>query len=466
MKITLRPTAKQHQAYQALNDPLVNLVFMGGGAGGGKSWLICESRLINAYRFPGYKSFIGREELKRLMQSTYQTWIKVCKFHEIPAEDWHLNGQYNYIQFANGSRIDLLDLKFAPGDPLYERFGSTEYSDGAIEEAGEVHFLAYDVLKSRIGRHLNKELGIIPNTLATGNPKKNWTYDIYKQDKEGKLPRSTVFIQSLYRDNPHTAETYGQQLDQIKDPITRARLRDGEWEYDDSPNTMIAYNQITDMFTMTAAISQEKFLVVDAARFGGDKIVFSLWRGLDCYRIFYKVKQGIDQTILDIKELARDEQIPYSQILVDEDGVGGGIIDGLQGIKGFVANRTPFPIKDTVTGADKPANFSGLKAQCAYRFAELANAHQIAIKCEDVQIKKEIIEEIEQLKTKDADSDGKLKIIPKDEIKAAIGRSPDFLDTFIMRMYFEFDKRRGTVALEVEYIEPKIEEPTYSDIGI
>lgn len=119
MEITLRPTYKQHLAYQALEDPNIDTVFLGGGAGGGKSWTICESRLIKCYRYPGYKSYIGREELKRLMQSTYLTWVKVCAFHNIPRDDWKLNGQYNYIEFKNGSRIDLLDLKFLPTDPLY-----------------------------------------------------------------------------------------------------------------------------------------------------------------------------------------------------------------------------------------------------------------------------------------------------------------------------------------------------------
>ena len=33
---------------------------------------------------------------------------KVCSYHKIPEGDWKLNGQYNYIEFFNGSKIDLL----------------------------------------------------------------------------------------------------------------------------------------------------------------------------------------------------------------------------------------------------------------------------------------------------------------------------------------------------------------------
>src|SRR5438552_2965143 len=108
----ITPTWKQHLAWQAWHDPVVRFPLFGGGAGGGKSWWICEVQLTQAYQYPGIKSFIAREELTRLMQSTYVTWTKVCAHHRIPKADWKLNGQYHYIQFRNGSRIDLLDIKY------------------------------------------------------------------------------------------------------------------------------------------------------------------------------------------------------------------------------------------------------------------------------------------------------------------------------------------------------------------
>jgi hypothetical protein len=45
--------------------------------------------------------------------------------------------------------------------------------------------------------------------------------------------------------------------------------------------------------------------------------------------------------------------------------------------------------------------------------------------------------ELGMLRTYDADKDGKLRIMPKEKIKEYIGRSPDWLDCFIMRMFFE-----------------------------
>jgi phage terminase large subunit len=436
MEITLTPTYKQHLANLALDNPLIDVIFLGGGAGGGKSWEICESRLSRAYRWPGYKSFIGREELKRLMQSTYLTWVKVCSHHKIPQDDWKLNGQYNFIEFKNGSRIDLLDLKALPTDPLYERFGSLEYTDGAIEEAGEVEFLAYDVLKTRVGRWKNKELGIHPNLLITGNPKKNWTYrTFYKPWKEGVLPTNHVFIQSLYNDNPHTAEDYGKQLSQISDSANKQRLMFGNWEYENDPATLIKYEAINDLFTNTVSLG-EKYLVADVARYGSDKTVITIWKGMECYQVHTFVKQSIPTTALKIQQFAADENIPYSHIIIDEDGVGGGAVDLLTGVKGFVANSKPF---DNL-GTFKPDNYKNLKAQCAYKLADLVNARRLAVRTEDYKIREMLTEELEQIKSKDIDSDTKLQIVSKDEVKEMIGRSPDYGDCLIMRMYFEFDK--------------------------
>lgn len=441
MEITLRPTLKQHEAYEALKDPSIKEVYLGGGAGGGKSWWLCESRLEKAIRFPGYKSFIGREELKRLMQSTYVTWTKVCKYHGIPEGMWKLNGQYNYIEFTNGSRIDLLDLKYLPTDPLFERFGSLEYTDGAIEEAGEVHYGAVDVLRSRVGRHMNEEFGIHPTLAITCNPKKNWLYTrVYKPFKEGVLDPSIKFIQSLYSDNPHTAKSYGEQLSQITDEANRKRLKDGNWEYDNDPTSLIRYDSIVDMFTNTIEQSDKKYLICDVARFGQDKTVITVWKGLDIYKVYIYTKQGTDVTADKIKEIEKEEKIPRSHVMIDEDGIGGGVLDQLPGAKGFIANTTP--LKDPNT--DKPGNFQNLKAQCSYKLADYINNHKIAITAQISQETKDaIIEEVEQIKSKDADNDGKRKIITKEEVKEIIGRSPDHSDSIMMRMWFELDPTPG-----------------------
>ena len=158
--ISIKPTLKQQEMWNKLKDHATQFLLFGGGAGGGKSWIGCEWELLMCIAYPGTKWFIGRNELKRLMASTFITFKKVCTLHKIPNSCWKLNSQYNYIEFWNGSRIDLIDVAYKPSDPLYERFGSVEYTGGWLEEVGEIKAKAFDVLKSRIGRHLNDKYNL------------------------------------------------------------------------------------------------------------------------------------------------------------------------------------------------------------------------------------------------------------------------------------------------------------------
>jgi hypothetical protein len=96
------------------------------------------------------RAFIGREELKLLMQSTFVTWSKVCQFHKIPPADWHLNGQYNYIELKNGSQVDLLDVDCLPSAPSTNASVRWSTPKGHLEDA-EIHELAFEVLRPASG---------------------------------------------------------------------------------------------------------------------------------------------------------------------------------------------------------------------------------------------------------------------------------------------------------------------------
>jgi hypothetical protein len=61
----------------------------------------------------------------------------------------------------------------------------------------------------------------------------------------------------------------------------------------------------------------------------------------------------------------------------------------------------------------------------------------MAVKVNDESIKENIRQDLSWIKRKDPDRDGKLYVISKDEIREAIGRSPDIGDTLMMRMFFE-----------------------------
>lgn len=441
LKPTIVPTLKQHQAWEYLKDPATMFVVFGGGAGGGKSWLGCEWLLTNCYFYPQSKWFIGREELKRLMTSTFITWSKVCAHHKIPKSDWDLNQKYNYIEFANGSRIDLLDLKYLPSDPLYERFGSLEYTGGWIEEAGEIDFGAFDVLKSRINRHLNDKYNLQGKMLLTCNPTKRWLYStVYKPFRAGKLSLYYAFIQSLWKDNPHTAEKYGEMLKQIKDEAQKQRLMYGNWEYDDDPRRLIEFDAICDLFTNKVPTG-EKYLTIDVARFGADKAVIMRWEGWQVKQIIAIPTCTVTRLQAEAENICNTHFIPRSHVIADEDGVGGGFVDNFK-CKGFVNNSSAIQPYEAAYDKTKALNYSNLKTQCYFLLAEKINNHEMGI--DDHAFEEYIKEELEQVKIENEVIEGKIKLVSKEEIKENIGRSPDFADSLMMRAYF--DLKKPTVA--------------------
>lgn len=466
--LDFRPTRKQYIAWQAVNNNLIDDIILGGAAGGGKTWFGSEYILSTAIGYPGSKQFIGRNELKRLMQSCFVTLTtKVMPHHGLKqGVDWTFNGQYNVIKFYNGSTVDLLDLAYTPGDPMFERFGSLEYTRGWIEEASEVNFKAYDVLKSRVGRHLNKEMNIKSKLLMTLNPSQDWPYRMFYTPwktagrpsnpetplvsqsvmVDGELiQRTFAFIQTFFKDNPFTAEEYGKTLATISDPVLRARLREGDWEFSSALDTLFSAETVANLFQSTSRNSNEQYLVCDVARLGGDKIVLSYWRGWKLWKVEHTAYQRIPETVNMIRNAADSHGIPWENVLIDEDGVGGGVVDYLPGSIGFVGGSTPFG-KVGEEGKFVSERFDNLKAQCAYHLSELARNRKVQVAIDNPEVANWIAEELPQYKRRDADKDGKLKITKKEDIQDALGRSPDFADCLIMRSYFDLRQRDPKIA--------------------
>lgn len=435
--IQFNPTIKQDLAWKHWNDKTHTEILFGGGAGGGKSLLECFCLISSADAYPKSRWFMGRKELKLLRQSTLQTFFDLCNnFGLQNGFDYKFDAKDNVIRWYNGSDIYLLDLRDEPSDPNFDRLGSTEYTGGVIDECNQISSKAKTVLSSRI-RYKLDEFGVIPKMMMTCNPAKNWVYyDFYKPASEGKLEPYKSFIQALVTDNPHISKHYIENLKKM-DKVNRERLLNGNWEYDDDPARLFDYNVILDLFTNQAKKSTERFIICDVARDGDDKTSVSVWEGLKCIRIITLDKSSITQVVSLIKQLEGHYQVRRSHVCVDEDGVGGGVVDGLPGCRGFLNNAKPVQPLDASLDDTKKLNYPNLKTQCWFKFADLAGTGKIQIQIEDPEIKEMIVEELEQIKRDMKDLDGKLKLIPKKQIKEVLGRSPDIADSLMMRMYYE-----------------------------
>jgi len=416
----LELTSKQTQAIDLLTDQTTDYVGYGGAAGGGKSVLGCTWLILLGSEIAGAKFFVGRDSIKDTKASVLKTWSEVAKM--LNFYDYKFNDVG--IIFGNGTEIELLDLTFYPyKDPLYDRLGSKEYTAGWIEEAQQVNYLAFEILKTRVGRWKNNLCK--SKILCTFNPKKNWIDStFYRPFINGKEDKGTRFIYALPTDNPYLPEEYIQRLYELKDEATKQRLLFGNFNYDDDPSALLSFDDITEIWKPKEITDGIKYITADIARYGSDKAVIMLWNNLQIEEIITFDISSTTQQQNAIRALATRHEVPMFRIIVDEDGVGGGVKDSL-GCVGFVNNSTA-----------RNKNYSNLKSECGYRLAEKFN--QISIKANIKEDIKDIINaELGQLKTYDSDKDGKLKILPKEKIKENIGRSPDYLDNFIMRMYFE-----------------------------
>ncbi len=429
-------TPKQAYAYLKLVDNICKEVGYGGGAGGGKSILGCFWIIKQCLTYPGTAWVIGRRELTNLKKTTLLTFFQTLQLLNIDVKDvLSMNSQTNIITFHNGSRIFLMDMSYQPSDPLYTRFGGLELTGAFVDESNENPVQAIEILKTRMGRCKNKEYKLIPKILETFNPAKNHVYHrYYKPYKDKKLPLYRIFITALATDNPYLDPSYIEQL-RNADRVTRERLLHGNFEYDDDPTKIFEYEKLIEMFSGDYFHSpkEQKYMSVDVARFGLDKTVFICWEGDLISHIHTMAKSSVKEVIEQIEVLAKKHGIYHRNIVIDEDGVGGGVVDMMPYSKGFVNNSTP---KESIA-SKKLHNYKNLKAQCYFKLAEYVNNNIIKIQNFSEEVKALIIEDLEQVAQKDVDKDGKITLVPKDEVKEALGRSPDFGDAMMMKMIFE-----------------------------
>lgn len=426
---------KQTIALDLLEDKTTNEILFGGGAGGGKTALGCYWQLKQRLKYPNTRGLIGRAVLKTLKETTLVSFFQVAKMQGLEAgKHYKYNGQMSQIELFNGSVILLKDLYAYPSDPNFDELGSLEITDAFIDEANQIEDKARNIIKSRIRYQLD-ENDLIPKVLYTCNPAKNWTYsEFYKPQVDGTIAKNKQFIASLIDDNPFISKHYKENLLTL-DTVSKERLLFGNWEYSNDPSTLIDYDKILDAFNSGYLPSGSLYISCDVARFGSDSTVIGIWDGFRVKLHQYQGKSVVEVANI-IKQFQAEFQIPNSQVVVDSDGVGGGVADMIQGCKNFVNNSSP--LENPITRQKE--NFDNLKSQCYYKLAEYINDNKIFINASGT-IKEKIIQELEQVKQKSVDNDGKKGVMPKDKVKALIGRSPDFSDCLAMRMIFEYTPR-------------------------
>lgn len=442
MEIDIKLTKKQGLAWKLLMDKTTNEVLYGGSAGAGKSWLGCLWITTLCLQYPSIRCLIGRTVLQQLKMTTLNTLFETLQSMGLKSgEHYVYNGQSNTITFNNKSEIVLKDLQYQPSDPNFDSLGGLELTAVFVDEAAQISNLAYNILKSRIRFKLT-EYGLEPKMLMTCNPGQVWLKKVfYIPYIQETLPNNMAFVPALPMDNPHLPPSYIEMLKTLPQ-AQRKRLLEGDWNYMDESDSLFDFDSISNsVFRDVPNPTDKKYLSVDVARFGSDRSVVVVWSGLVVIECLVYSKLSTTELSSEIREQIQKYGIHPNNVIVDSDGVGGGVADQIRGTN-FINNSK----------ALHDQNFINLKSQCYVKLSELFKEGKISLNLMDPSKIDELTQELLAIKLKDMDKDNKVAVQSKDEMKKILGKSPDLSDALMMRMYYEIKNQKTTAKYAVAFL--------------
>lgn len=266
--------------------------------------------------------------------------------------------------------------------------------------------------------------------------------------------KSLTFITGSIYDNKKLLEADPGYLANLnaQDEQTKAQLLHSNWKVQANKNELYDYPAFRGMFDNVFSLANgKKYITADIAGSGSNKFVVWVWDGFEIIDALIMAVSNGPEVIGGIKEMAVKHKVPSRNICYDNDGIGG-LVDGFfSGSLGFHGGVTALPDpdkpgKDPKSNKPIPENYKNLKTQCFYRSAKRANAngykvsdHVSNMMYDDKStIRQQFMKERKAIKRDKVDMDGKLCIIPKEQMKTLLsGASPDILDAFSQREMFE-----------------------------
>lgn len=427
MDIDIKLTKNQKSAMEVLKDSVHTSIWYGGWAWWWKTFLGVVWVWLMCIKYPGVRFALVRDTIKNLKNTTVVSLEKFYSIYNIPEElRGQVSEQKSLIKFKNWSTILLLEWCYYPSDPLYNRFGSLELTWAFVEESAEVPLDAIKILTTRVWRYKNEEYWILWKVLETFNPN---PWHVYERFYQGKGWPKSVFIESLVYSNDFIDKWYIDNLENADESI-RKRLLYGQRDFEDDTWMLFKKKDIDKLFTNESKWTKY-YIVADVARFGKDTTRISLWKWNTWLKVRTYEKNTIMEVINTILFIAAQYDVDHRDIIVDSDWVGWGVVDWISYCTWFINNSSPI-----VTWSRQ--NYMNLKSQCAFELKKKIENGEIAIKREHKnkdQDWHDLQQELLNTYIDEKSIDWKTKIEPKEKMKERIWRSPDLLDTMIMRMY-------------------------------
>lgn len=420
-------TLRQSVAWHAIHNPDIIDVMYGGAKGGGKSHFLCvwvfTQAMLLAEKYglertdnPLHVGWFGRKQATDFAGTTLQTWRTI-----IPHELYQIKGgtERDVKHIIIDGRV-AVDFGGLDKQENINKFNSAEYCFIAVDQAEETTRDEVSVLRAsrrmRIKGNFPEYKG-----LFTANPAQCWLKDEFLDAPIA----SRRFVQALPADNPHLPDSY---LETLKDSFShRPDLLEaylhGSWEAFEGDDQVILEKWIVQAQSKQYNKWVKPIITCDPARFGDDETVIYI---LDGGKVIDSRMMGKSRTTEVSNAIARLSQANGDcQAVVDEIGVGAGVVDELSamGIKVIPFNSSSKSIE--------PDKYYNLRAEAWMRAAKMFSEGRISSDNSiDFKLKNQLLMPRYEFKT-----NGKVIIEPKDSIKRRLGSSPDRADAYIMGLW-------------------------------
>jgi hypothetical protein len=272
-------------------------------------------------------------------------------------------------------------------------------------------------------------------------------------------PKSFTFIPGSIYENKKLLEVNPEYLGNLmaQDPETRAQLLEGNWKVKVDGLALFEHQRLFDLFSNHLLTEKEplRCITCDAAGFGRDRCVIMVWVGYECVAGVVLSTSDNHEIYNAIEPLRKKWRVAVSDTLIDQDGVGGGVVK-LGGYAGFSGGAPA--LEDPETGIKEA--YKNLKTQCYYRYALLVNGASTSVtvtndnwlidgqRTSKLKVAGQVVTvadmlrmDLKAIKRAKADSEGKRQINDKAEQKILLNRSPDFSDAAMMRAFFDIRPR-------------------------
>ncbi len=422
-------TDRQRKAWQALDDPRIRRVLYGGAKGGGKSFLLCAWLFTTVWAImvaaklkpsnnPPHVAWFGRKQATDLTGTTLQTWRDI-----IPEEYYVLRGgtekDPKHILIADRIAIDYGGLDKQEN---INKFNSAEYMIICVDQAEEVTKDEISVLRASLRMILKdankKPMPFVYKELYTANPRQCWLKDDFITSPQP----GGQFVSALPSDNPHLPDSYLQTLQDAfgHRPELIAAYMYGDWSALEGVNQVILDAWLQRAIGMPTLLGG-RVISCDPARFGDDKTIIYVMDGSDILEQHVMAYSRTTDVSDKLTELSRQHN--NCPCVVDEIGVGGGVIDELH------KNGRRVMAFNSSVKADEPEKYYNMRAQAWWELGQHFAKGEIGCMKMSDNLRSELCTPVYEYRN------GKILIEPKDKIKQRLGRSTDEADCYVMALW-------------------------------